>query len=486
MQSKSCLSKCIQAATRIVLVATFFPLVFSIYPAKIKKILVDLAYAQGNQNAIILQSKGAKRKMKIDDSVESSSTSIAPSRNGTKIRVSRLNQSEICLLPADIPEQKNPKKFLSFENWLASFKENAIEKGISSNAVHGAFKKVHFIDQVIQLDSKQNEYTLSFTNYINNSISISRIKRGRRKLKENLKILQKIQEKYGVSPEILIALWGLESDFGQFTGSFSTVNTLATLAYEGRRRDFFTNELLCALTMLDSENITVDEMTGSWAGAMGQPQFMPSTFHYYAADGNGDGKKDIWHSTKDVLSSAANYLYKLGWKKEDKWGIEVVLPKKFDPYEAKLSVEKTFEQWRSLGVKEANGKELKAKDLKGSIILPAGIAGPAILVFHNFRVIREWNKSMNYAFAVGYLADRIVGGTPLVGLNKQRDKNLSRKDALMIQHILSSLGYYKGEIDGMFGLQSREAIREYQQNKGLSADGYPSKNLISILKQECQ
>ncbi|WP_446010393.1 lytic murein transglycosylase [Candidatus Electrothrix sp.] len=246
------------------------------------------AYAQEKQDVPIL-TKEEKRK------------------NATDERGS-FNQSAICLLPADIPEQVTIQDFSSFNEWLAFFKKEATRKGISRNAVQAAFENVQLVDKVVQFDRKQKEYSLSFTNYMNNSISLSRIKRGEREMKENAKILQRIQSKYGVPPEILVALWGLESDFGGFTGNFSTVNTLATLAYEGRRRDFFTNELFCALAMLDSGNITVQEMTGSWAGAMGQPQFMPSTFYHYAVDGNGDGKKDLWKNTNDVLSSAAHYL----------------------------------------------------------------------------------------------------------------------------------------------------------------------------------
>ena len=390
----------------------------------------------------------------------------------------------ICFLPADIPEQISQQNFSSFQEWLTFFRKKAMKKGVSPETVLAAFKDVSLLDKVIQIDRRQKEYSLSFTNYINNSISISRIQIGKMKIRENAGILQRIESKYGIPPEILVSLWGLESNFGSFTGKFSTVNTLATLAYEGRRRDFFTNELLCALAVLDSGSITVQEMTGSWAGAMGQPQFMPSTFQYYAIDGNGDGKKDIWQSTSDVLASAANYLSEAGWKKGEKWGTEVVLPEHFDPYQAKLSLEKTVEEWGALGVRNSDGTELQGTALNGSILLPAGRFGPAFLVFHNFRVIREWNKSMNYALTAGHLADRIAGGAPLVGLDRQRDNNLSRQDAVMIQRVLSSLGYYRDKIDGMIGVKSREAIREYQKDKELPADGYPSDDLILRLRQK--
>lgn len=467
-----------------VLFAIFF-LTLTFYSTEL---FVGEAYARETQEVTILKAQGKQRVEQDNFIVLSPPHSV----HNKKISLSRLKWSEICLLPADISEQRSPEKFVSFTNWLASFKDNAIRKGLSAATVHSALKNVHLIDRVVQLDRKQAEYALSFTNYINKAISIARIQRGQRKIQENAAILRKIHRKYGVSSEILIALWGLESDFGRFTGNFSTLNTLATLAYEGRRHNFFANELLCALTMLDfdSENITVEQMTGSWAGAMGQPQFMPSTFQYYATDGNGDGKKDIWQNTSDVLASAANYLYTLGWKKKEPWGIEVILPRDFAPYQAKLSVEKTLAQWRSLGVKKPNGKELRLQStgrndsVKGSIILPAGLAGPAFLVFHNFRIIREWNRSINYAVAVGYLADRVAGGPPLTRLDPQQDKNLSRQNALMIQTVLASMGYYKDKIDGMVGIKSREAIRQYQRDRGIPADGYPSDSLISRLRQE--
>uniref|UniRef100_UPI0040577F38 lytic murein transglycosylase n=1 Tax=Candidatus Electrothrix sp. TaxID=2170559 RepID=UPI0040577F38 len=472
------LSIFVQAAARrkSVLFATLFFLVFAPYHHEVKWFsFTAQIYAQGTEELVIVQPKGAKRKLESENPAVLSSPAH---------RENRFEQSATCLLPADIPEQRYSEKFSSFRSWLVFFKEKARQKGISSYTVESAFKNVRLLDKVVQLDRKQAEYSRSFTNYINNSISLSRITRGKRKLQENATILRRIHGKYGIPPEILVALWGMESDFGGFTGNFSTINTLATLAYDGRRRDFFTNELLCALAMLDSGSITVDEMTGSWAGAMGQPQFMPSTFQYYAVDGNGDGKKDIWQNTSDVLASAANYLYSLDWKRKDPWVVEVALPENFDPYHAKLSVEKSLKHWRSLGVKKPDGKELRGNTLKGSIILPAGLSGPAFLVFHNFRVIREWNKSMNYALAVGHLAYRIAGGAPLTGLSKQKDKNLSHQDAFMIQQVLSSLGYYTDKIDGMVGLKSREAIREYQKEKGIPADGYPSEELIIRLRQE--
>ncbi len=256
-----------------------------------------------------------------------------------------------------------------------------------------------------------------------------------------LKILER---SYGVQPQILIALWAMESNFGKNMGNFSTINTLA---HEGRRHNFFRNELMCALHILEEGHISVDKMKSSWAGAMGQPQFMPSTFFYYSADGNADNKKDIWHNKADVFASAANYLKEVGWKFGQSWGLEVKLPKTFDPYQASLAEEKFLIEWHSLGVKKANGQQLSINDeIKGSIILPSGIKGSAFLVFHNFRVIREWNKSTNYALTIGHLSDRLMGERILIGKAPKGEKPLTREQALSLQRNLKKLGFYEDKV----------------------------------------
>ncbi|MCI5219360.1 MAG: lytic murein transglycosylase [Candidatus Electrothrix sp. LOE2] len=282
----------------------------------------------------------------------------------------------------------------------------------------------------------------------------------------------------------MIAFWAMESDFGENTGGFLAVDTLATLAHEGRRRSFFRNELFCALSILDDGYIDQDEMKSSWAGAMGQPQFMPSTFFYYAADGDGDDKEDIWNNTADVLASAANYLHSIGWKSGRNWGLEIKLPKNFDPYQARFSEEKSLKKWRALGLKQADRKELPKGTETGSVIIPSGINGPAFLVFHNFRMIREWNKSMNYALAVGILSDRISGKGKLVGKAPKGEKNLQRSEAVELQNNLKKLGFYSDKADGMLGVKSRDAIREYQKAKGKPADAYPSSALMLQIKKD--
>ena len=388
------------------------------------------------------------------------------------------NQLE-CQLPKNVSIVHAINDKTPFKQWLNSFKAEALANDISKETILVAFKNVYPIQKVIDLDRRQKEYSVTFSKYLRNSISARRIERGKSILKKYRTLLKNIEGEYGVQPQILVALWAMESNFGKNMGNFSTINTLATLAHEGRRHSFFCNELLCALHILEEGHIHVGEMKSSWAGAMGQPQFMPSTFFYYGADGDADSKKDILHNKADVLASAANYLNQIGWKSGQSWGLEVKLPKMFDPYQARFSEEKFLKEWHGLGVKKSNGQQLSVNNrIKGSIILPSGIKGPAFLVFHNFRIIREWNKSMNYALTVGHLSDRLMGQRKLVGKAPKGEKPLTRKQALSLQRNLKILGFYKNKVDGMVGLKSRNAIREYQKSKGIPADGYPSSELI--------
>jgi len=235
------------------------------------------------------------------------------------------------------------------------------------------------------------------------------------------------------------------------------------------------------LQIIKNEHIPIKQMKSSWAGAMGQPQFMPSTFYHYAADGNADGKLNIWKNPADVFASSANYLSSVGWKPKQPWGMEVKLPENFDPYLAKFSEERAVSEWAALGVKTSEGRKLPVtQNLKGSIILPSGIRGPVFLVFNNFRVIRKWNRSINYALAVAHLSDRLIGQKGLTAKAPKGEKALSRKNAITLQSNLKKLGFYKGNIDGMIGLKTRDAIREYQKSKNILADAYP---YISLIKR---
>lgn len=295
-----------------------------------------------------------------------------------------------------------------FQTWLKGVRAEASKKGISDKTLDAALKGVKPIGRVIELDRKQPEFTMTFKQYITRVVPKSRIDAGRARLAKHRALLDKVSKKFGVQSRFIVALWGIESDFGRVTGGFPVIPSLATLAHDGRRSKYFRGELLHALKILDEGHIAVDKMVGSWAGAMGQSQFMPSSFRAYARDFNGDGKRDIWGTLPDVFASAANYLKRSGWKGDQTWGRRVRLPKGFDTSLADLKVRRTIPQWAKLGVKNAGGGALPARSLKASVIIPSKDgSGPAFLVYQNYRTILKWNRSHYFAMAVGRLSDAI-------------------------------------------------------------------------------
>ncbi len=338
------------------------------------------------------------------------------------------------------------------------------------------------IPRIIELDRSQPELVQTFTGYMRNRMSDRRIERGRRLLEEHGELFAEIQRKYGVQPHYLAAFWALESNFGDETGGFSVINALATLAYDPRRSQFFRDELLKALRIIDEGHIPAADMTGSWAGAMGQCQFMPSTFMAYAVDGDGDGKINIWASLPDVFASAGNYLSNLGWKADERWGREVVLPTNFDFALSGTGVRKTVTEWNTLGVMRADGSALGTADIPGSIIVPAGAKGPAFLAYNNFNTILEWNRSTFYGIAVGHLADRFAGEGPIQHMPAVEERALTREEVLEMQNLLNSLGFDTGTPDGVAGSRTREAVRTYQLRNNLVADGYVSYEMLSLLR----
>ena len=295
-----------------------------------------------------------------------------------------------------------------FETWLAELKQEARVRGIAEATLAQALDGVAPIDRVIELDRKQPEFVLTFEQYLDRVVSEARVEKGRRFLAEHRALLAEVERRYAVQPRFVIALWGVESDFGRLTGDFNVVAALATLAYDGRRSAFFRKELLDALKILDEGHITPVAMTGSWAGAMGQNQFMPSSFLAYAVDFDGDGRRDIWTSTPDVFASIANYLASYQWRGTETWGRPVRLPSRFDPTLIGLDIRKDLRYWRALGVKSANGGPLPEAAMEASIVQPAGPGGPAYLAYDNYRVVMRWNRSLYFATAVGLLADRVA------------------------------------------------------------------------------
>ena len=298
-----------------------------------------------------------------------------------------------------------------FQIWLGKLRVEAEGKGISQSVLDEALAGIQPIPRVIELDRRQPEFTLTFTQYRDRVVPQSRIKKGRVKYQENRDLLEEIGGKIGVQPRFIVALWGIETDFGRVTGGFKVISALATLAHDGRRSAFFRKELLNALQILHEGHIAPKEMMGSWAGAMGQSQFMPSSFLAHAVDYDGDGRRDIWTTRPDVFASAANYLAKSGWRADQTWGREVKLPRDFDFALADLKVRKPIGGWQALGVRQPDGGDLPTRQLSASIVLPEkGKMSPAYLVYSNYRTTLRWNRSTYFALAVGLLSDGIGAG----------------------------------------------------------------------------
>ena len=370
-----------------------------------------------------------------------------------------------------------------FDSWLAGLRQEAIGRGIRASTLETALAGLQPLEAVIEQDRSQREFTLTFTRYMRGAITESRVEKARRLLQENRPLLEKVAAEYGVQPHFLVSFWGLESNFGEHTGGYSVVAALATLAHEGRRHDFFRAQLLDALKILDEGHISVGEMTGSWAGAMGQLQFIPSTFVNFAVDYDGDGQRDIWHSLPDVFASAANYLSQEGWRGDRTWGRQVTLPPGFDYSLASLSVKKPLEEWAAYGLRDADGGPLPVVDgMEGALVLPAGHRGPAFLVYENFNTILVWNRSILYAISVGHLADRIDGAPPLSAAALPDEEAVSLKAIEEMQALLNALGFDAGEPDGLVGPKTRDALRAYQTAEGLPADGYPTAEVIARLR----
>ncbi len=298
---------------------------------------------------------------------------------------------------------------IDFNVWLEAVRTEASGRGVSDAIIEAALTGIAPIPRIIELDRAQPEFTLTFEQYLERVVPDARVAKGRQMLGANRALLDEVGAAYGVRPRFIVALWGIETDFGRLTGGFSVVEALATLAYDGRRSEFFRKELFDALQILNEGHISPADMTGSWAGAMGQSQFMPSSFLGFAQDYDKDGRRDIWTTKADVFASAANYLANYGWANDQTWGREVRLPANLDPTLIGLDVKRSPADWQSLGVRCADGRDLPVRAMAGSIVLPDGEGGRAFLVYGNFETILRWNRSTYFGIAVGHLADRIAG-----------------------------------------------------------------------------
>ncbi|MBK1713775.1 lytic murein transglycosylase [Rubrivivax gelatinosus] len=378
--------------------------------------------------------------------------------------------------PPGRPEQ--PEQ--DFARWVEAFAATAREAGIGEETLHAAFDDVRLMPRVVDLDRRQPEFTQTVWDYLERAVSDQRVARGRQKLAEFSAEAGAAAARHGVPASVLVAIWGLESAYGANYGNTSVIDALATLGFEGRREAWARGQLLAALKILQSGDIARAHMLGSWAGAMGQTQFLPSAFLAYAVDADGDGRRDIWGSMADVMASTANFMAQAGWLRGQPWGVEVRLPPGFDHGRADAGLRQPSAAWAAEGVLLATGAALPELS-DAAVLLPAGARGPAFLVGANFRAILRYNNSTSYALAVGLLSDAIAGGTGVQSPWPRDLRALSRSQLLTLQQALNERGFASGAPDGTLGPATRDGIRQYQRSLGLPADGYPTVDLLERL-----
>ncbi|NKI34790.1 lytic murein transglycosylase [Wenzhouxiangella sp. XN79A] len=372
----------------------------------------------------------------------------------------------------------------AFEACRAQLADQARAHGVPERIVESALLPVRYQARVIELDRAQPEFRQSFSAYFRARVSAARINTGRLMLASYPELWSRLLAEYGVPGRYLVAFWGLETNYGGFLGGMPTLDVLATLACDDRRSSFFTEQLMTALGLIERERLEPDRMRGSWAGAMGHTQFMPSTWRDHAVDGDGDGRIDLWNSIPDAMASAASYLADLGWRAGERWGREVRLPDGFPFAQSGLDQRRPLSHWRALGVRTARGELVPDLDLEAAVLVPMGHRGPAFLVYPNFDAIVAWNRSQSYALAVGHLADRIVGGGPLAAGLPDIDRAPARATVEALQRRLAELGHDPGEPDGLIGPATRAALRDWQAREGRIADGYPDPDTLRALGLE--
>jgi lytic murein transglycosylase len=391
--------------------------------------------------------------------------------------------------PAPVPQAQGPIRPLTasgdmtFDAWAAGFYGRAVAAGISPALLQREFAGLTPDPRVGGLDNRQPEFSKPLSDYIHGVVTETRVGIGREKAAQ-VPQLGAIEQRYGVPREILLGIWGMESGFGAIQGNFDVIRSMATLAAQGRRRDFAEEQLIAALRMIGSGEVPRERLRGSWAGAMGQTQFIPTGYLSTAVDGDGDGRRDIWGSSADALASAANLLRKEGWAPGQDWAREVTTPAGFD-YGLTEGPKKTPKEWEALGVRRADGAPWPAADADtpSQLVAPTGAQGPLFLLFPNHFAIRKYNNSLAYALGVGLLADRFAGHGGLVRPWPQ-ETPLSLVDRMTAQRALASLGFDPGPADGLVGLRTRDALRAWQKARGLTADGYLSPAMVQRLKSE--
>ncbi len=381
-------------------------------------------------------------------------------------------------------EQREDGSDAGLQDWLVEFRSRALARDIEPNVLDRALNDVRYDPEVIRRDRNQSEFTKTIWDYLETATSDLRIENGREALLKWDSVLSKIEAEYGVEKEVVTAIWGLESAYGTFRGGDSVINSLASLAYDARRGEFFEAELINALRILQSGDTSPDRMTGSWAGAMGHTQFMPSSFLRHAVDFTGDDKRDIWgDDPTDALASTAAYLKHFGWVMGQPWGVEVTLADDFDYLLADRDVQKPAAEWAALGVTGLDGAVV-ADHGPASVLLPGGAKGAAFLIFSNFEAIEHYNTADAYVIGVGHLSDRIRGGGPIRHEWPREDRALSFDERIELQTRLTEAGFDTKKIDAKIGPLTIAAVRGFQQAKGVVPDGYASLRLLERLRAQ--
>ncbi|MDQ2068168.1 lytic murein transglycosylase [Xinfangfangia sp. CPCC 101601] len=366
-----------------------------------------------------------------------------------------------------------------WDAWVEGYKTRAAARGIAPGVINTAFRGAGFLPDVIEKDRNQTEFKRSTEDYLNIAASDERVSMGRQQFGAYRGVLNALESRYGVDAQIIAAVWGLESFFGTRRGNVPVISALSTLAYEGRRGAFFESQLTAALKILQRGDTTPGQMVGSWAGAMGHTQFIPTSYLEYAVDYTGDGRADIWSDDPtDSLASTAAYLSRSGWNRSLPWGMEVSLPSGFNPGLLGRGKGKSAAEWQTLGVRAVSGRGL----VPGSILAPGGIGGPAFLLTQNFNAILRYNNAENYALGVGHLSDRLAGAGPLAAAFGPDANGLTKADRQELQRLLTARGFDTEGSDGVIGAKSKAAIERFQASRGLAVTGVPSADLLRILR----
>ena len=372
---------------------------------------------------------------------------------------------------------------VEFETCLAALGERARSEGVDSAIVTSVLKDTRRLERVIKLDRSQPEFTSTFADYYNRRVTTQRVEQGRALYDKHRDLLKRLQLEYGVPAHYLLAFWGLETNYGSYFGKIPTTDALATLSCDPRRASFFSDEFISALKIIATGDVELKRMRGSWAGAIGHVQFLPSVFLKYAVDGDGDSRRDLWGSIPDALASAANFLRGIGWKRELRWGREISLPQNFDYSLSGRDQKRSLTEWVGLGVTDAYGSALPLLAINAAVLVPAGHRGPVFLVYDNFEVIMRWNRSEYYAIAVGRLADRIAGSVELTRAADPDSDSITIAEVKRLQQDLVLLGYDAGNPDGMFGPATRRALSRFQQAKGMIADGHLNRQALQAVRK---